>query len=729
MALTVHSTVGEWLDHPVGGQILAGFLAQGGATPDSLAPARGLPLEQLVAMSGGKFPAEALDGLIGAYREAAPDEAAGAADADGGQPAGWVEQLTPGRFAGQTVIVTGAASGIGRAVATRVAREGGRVVAADISKEKLDELAATLTGLPAGAEVVPVAGDISDQGDVERIVLAAGDRIDALANVAGIMDDMSAIHEVSDDLWERVLRVNLEGTMRLTRAVVPSMLAAKEGRIVNVASEAGLRGSAAGVAYTASKHAVVGLTKSSAVMYAKSGIRTNAVAPGGVATGIPVPAAAEFGAAGPAALPGQHPEPRHGGGARRLHHLPPVEGLGEPQRRDHRLGRRLVRRLTPLLGGRRRRGVATPARRPPTCPGVPIRISGRTQQSATRTHAMAPTITHSVAPMPQPSSSALPSTGAAGAAIRPGQPEQGRGAAHHAVRDDHREVAREARVERRVEEHPDRQHRDEHPVRRRERHDDQRDDEQRRWSGSRTGPTRVRCTIGPATTAPASMLMPAHASTSPMSRGSVPVRTSSRLIATISAIDVRFSSVISTSTARKSGTAPTKRSPSRRSASGWRRSVRSPLSGSRTNETATDLDQRARPRTPRTAARAPCRTGTRRRAPRTGRPPPSAPGSRPWRSPSGRRHDGAQRAARRRVHERAHHRGAEQHRRQVPGAERAGQPGRDDRRPQGRARRGGDHQQQTPVHPVRDDARRQRRHQRADLADAADQARLAPPSP
>jgi NAD(P)-dependent dehydrogenase (short-subunit alcohol dehydrogenase family) len=192
--------------------------------------------------------------------------------------------------------VTGAASGIGRAVATRVAREGGRVVAADISKEKLDELAATLTGLPAGAEVIPVAGDISDQGDVERIALAAGDRVDALANVAGIMDDMSAVHEVSDDLWERVLRVNLEGTMRLTRAVVPGMLAAREGRIVNVASEAGLRGSSAGVAYTASKHAVVGLTKSSAVMYAKSGIRTNAVAPGGVATGIHVPGAAEFGA-------------------------------------------------------------------------------------------------------------------------------------------------------------------------------------------------------------------------------------------------------------------------------------------------------------------------------------------------------------------------------------------------------------------------------------------------
>ncbi|MFD2797194.1 SDR family NAD(P)-dependent oxidoreductase [Promicromonospora vindobonensis] len=294
MALTVHSTVGDWLDHPVGGRILAELLAQGGTTPESLTPARGLPLEQLVALSGGKLPAEALDGLVAAYREAAPDEVAEAGTER--RPAGWIEQITPGRFAGQTVVVTGAASGIGRAVASRVAREGGRVVAADLSGDKLGELVAALADLPAGAEVVPVAGDVSDQADVARIVLAAGDRIDALANVAGIMDDMSAVHEVSDALWERVLRVNLEGTMRLTRAVVPHMLEAKEGRIVNVASEAGLRGSAAGVAYTASKHAVVGLTRSTAVMYAKSGIRTNAVAPGGVATGIPVPGQAEFGA-------------------------------------------------------------------------------------------------------------------------------------------------------------------------------------------------------------------------------------------------------------------------------------------------------------------------------------------------------------------------------------------------------------------------------------------------
>lgn len=122
------------------------------------------------------------------------------------------------------------------------------------------------------------AGDITDDAAITRIVAAAGDTIDALANVAGIMDDMTPVAEVSDAVWNRVFAINVTGTMKLMRAVVPSMLAVANGSIVNVASEAALRGSAAGAASTASKHAVVGLTKSSAFMYGPSGIRVNAVA-------------------------------------------------------------------------------------------------------------------------------------------------------------------------------------------------------------------------------------------------------------------------------------------------------------------------------------------------------------------------------------------------------------------------------------------------------------------
>ncbi len=174
-----------------------------------------------------------------------------------GNEASWQEIITPERFAGMTVIVTGAGSGIGLATALRVAKEGGKVVAADISEERLDALVTRNEGL----DIVPVAGDISAEDTVAAVVAAAGGRVDALANVAGVMDRFAPIHEVDDEVWDRVFRINVTALMRLTRAVVPLMLDAGTGSVVNVASEAGLRGSAAGVAYTASKHAVVGLTR------------------------------------------------------------------------------------------------------------------------------------------------------------------------------------------------------------------------------------------------------------------------------------------------------------------------------------------------------------------------------------------------------------------------------------------------------------------------------------
>lgn len=188
------------------------------------------------------------------------------------------------RFESKTVIVTGAGSGIGHATASRLAAEGAYVVAVDISRERLRNLESEL-----GDRVTAVDGDLVDQLTVDRVVATAGERVDGLANVAGIMDGFEPTAEITDDTWDRVLAVNLTAMMKMTRAVLPMMLDQGKGAIVNVGSEAGLRGSAAGTPYTVSKHAVNGFTSSTAFFYTPKGVRCNAVAPGPVDTNIEAP--------------------------------------------------------------------------------------------------------------------------------------------------------------------------------------------------------------------------------------------------------------------------------------------------------------------------------------------------------------------------------------------------------------------------------------------------------
>ena len=286
VVLSAESTVGAWLDHPIGSPIIHEIATQAGMSDSALRLMRNIPLIRILSASGA-VPEGLVESLESQVNNGvAPDPAAVTG-------IGWREKITPGRFHDKTVIVTGAASGIGRAVASRVAREGGRVIAVDLAQERLDAFA----GDHPTAEIVPVAADITRLADIDRIIAAAGDHIDALANVAGIIDDFSPIHEVSDEMLERVFNVNVFGVIRLTRAVAPIMIAAERGSIVNVASEAALRGSSAGLAYTASKSAVIGITRSSAYMYEQFGIRVNSVAPGGTLTGMRPANTSEFGLA------------------------------------------------------------------------------------------------------------------------------------------------------------------------------------------------------------------------------------------------------------------------------------------------------------------------------------------------------------------------------------------------------------------------------------------------
>jgi NAD(P)-dependent dehydrogenase (short-subunit alcohol dehydrogenase family) len=275
--LTGRSTIEQWLASPVGGPLLRDLLHQGGIDESSLAPARNLPIANLVEASRGRFPQEVVDQLV--------------RGANGGELVE-DEELAPSvqRFAGRTIVVTGAASGIGRATARRILSEGGRVIALDINADALVEFAGAH---PEGA-VVPVAADITTAAGIDAVMAATDGPVHGLANVAGITDGHRPLHETDDDVWGRVMSVNVDGPFRLMRALVPGMIEAGGGAIVNVASEASLRGSAAGTAYTVSKHAVVGLTRSAAFLYAPQGIRVNAVAPGPVATGIEGRFASEF---------------------------------------------------------------------------------------------------------------------------------------------------------------------------------------------------------------------------------------------------------------------------------------------------------------------------------------------------------------------------------------------------------------------------------------------------
>src|SRR5438105_1057205 len=191
------------------------------------------------------------------------------------------------RLEGKVAVITGAGSGIGRAMALRFAAQGARVIAADLNAQRLDEVVATISD--AGGIVVSAQGNIANEKTAEGLIdltVETFGRVDILCNNAGVMDYMQGIGEVSDEIRRRVIGINLDGPMFTTRRAIRHMVTQGSGSIINTASTAGIEGGAAGVAYPVSKHGLVGLTRNTAWMYAKAGIRCNAICPGGPATNI-----------------------------------------------------------------------------------------------------------------------------------------------------------------------------------------------------------------------------------------------------------------------------------------------------------------------------------------------------------------------------------------------------------------------------------------------------------
>lgn len=191
------------------------------------------------------------------------------------------------RLENKIALITGAGSGIGKEITMLFAKEGCKVVASDISEMRISELEKETSSFNGNVKLFH--GDVCDTKHIDELVtncLNAFGNIDILVNNAGIMDNFEAVDAVDDMEWHRVFNTNIHAPYHLMQRSIKLFLNKKSGNIINIASVGGLNGGRAGAAYTASKFALIGLTKNTGYLFAKKGIRCNAIAPGAIETNI-----------------------------------------------------------------------------------------------------------------------------------------------------------------------------------------------------------------------------------------------------------------------------------------------------------------------------------------------------------------------------------------------------------------------------------------------------------
>ncbi|GIO84891.1 3-ketoacyl-ACP reductase [Paenibacillus faecis] len=191
------------------------------------------------------------------------------------------------RLKGKVAVVTGSASGMGKAIAELFAREGASVIVSDVNLDGAQAVADAIQA--SGGTAVALRTDVADLNEINKMIDTAVNQfgtLDILVNNAGIMDNMAPVGDVEDEKWDLIFDINTKAVMRAIRKAVPIFLEKGSGVIINTASTGGFSGAHAGAAYIASKHAVIGLTKNTGFMYAQQGIRCNAIAPGATMTNI-----------------------------------------------------------------------------------------------------------------------------------------------------------------------------------------------------------------------------------------------------------------------------------------------------------------------------------------------------------------------------------------------------------------------------------------------------------